>query len=297
MTRSPRRPEGQSAAPHAFVSTLVHIQAHLDGDLSLDELARRAGLSRFHFHRSFRAAVGETIRAYAHRLRLERAAYRLLVHRDTILDIALDCGFTSHETFTRAFRRRFGTSPRRYRTEGRDRLEHGRRARAALGAGSDYQLSNARVVHLAPLDLAFRRHLGPYDAVGDDLFEEVGSFARARGWGRSLLFLGIGHDAPGITAPEQLRFDAAVRAPGPFQPTRRIGHQRLAGGPFALVTHVGPYHTLSAAYPVIWQRAAALRGFELVGLPAVEIYRTTWVRKSEPIALTDVHLPLRAMAR
>ena len=283
-------------APGAIVSTLVHIQANLDGDLSLDRLARRAGLSPFHFHRTFRAAVGETIRSYAHRLRLERAAYRLLVHRDSVLDIALDCGFTSHETFTRAFRRRFGTSPSRYRNEGQDRLDHGRRQREARSSGGEYRLSNARVVELAPLDLAFRRHLGPYENVGDDLFDEVGRFARERGWGPSLLFVGIGHDAPGITAPERLRFDAGVRAPGAFAPTRRVAHQRLTGGPFALVTHVGPYHTLSAAYPEIWRRASSLRGFEIVGLPAVEMYRTSWVRASEPIALTDVHLPVRATA-
>jgi AraC family transcriptional regulator len=297
MTRTDRRSATRPVAASAIVSTLVHIQANLDGDLSLDQLARRAGLSPFHFHRTFRAAVGETVRSYAHRLRLERAAYRLLIHRDTILDIALDCGFTSHETFGRAFRRRFGTSPRRYRSEGRDRLEHGRRSRQTLLSGGDYQLSMARAVQLAPLDLAFRRHLGPYEQVGDELFDELGRFARERGWGPSLLFVGIGHDAPGITASERLRFDAAVRAPEAFEPTKRVGYQRLAGGPFALVTHIGPYSTLSAAYPEIWRRAASLRGFEVVGLPAIELYRATCVRPAEAIALTDVHLPLRPIGR
>jgi AraC family transcriptional regulator len=297
MTSLTQLPAPQPGTLRAILPTLVHIQAHLDGDLSLDELARRAGLSRFHFHRLFRTAVGETTKSYAHRLRLERAAYRLLLHRDSILDIAIDCGFASHETFTRAFRRRFGTSPRSYRTAGRDRLQHGERSGEGLASGDGFELSKARVVHLAELDLAFRRHVGPYEQVDDELFEEVGRFALDRGWGPGLLFLGIGHDAPGITAPDRLRFDAAVRAPGPFEPTPRIGHQKLAGGSFALVTHIGPYRTLSAAYPEIWTRAAALRVFEVVGLPAVEIYRATWVRASEHIEHTDVHLPVRPTTR
>ena len=94
---------------------LVHIQAHLDEDLSLDVLSAKASLSPAHFQRTFQALVGETPKNYVARLRLERAAFRLLIHDVTLLDIALDCGFQNHETFTRAFRRRFGMPPSSYR--------------------------------------------------------------------------------------------------------------------------------------------------------------------------------------
>ena len=94
---------------------LVHIQAHLDEDLSLDVLSAKASLSPAHFQRTFQALVGETPKNYVARLRLERAAFRLLIHDATLLDIALDCGFQNHETFTRAIRRRFGMPPSSYR--------------------------------------------------------------------------------------------------------------------------------------------------------------------------------------
>jgi AraC-like DNA-binding protein len=98
-----------------LIPLLVHIQANLDRDLALAALSRKAGLSPFHLQRLFKAAIGETPKAYTSRLRVERAAFRLLIHDSSLLDIALECGFQNHETFIRAFHRRFGKSPRDYR--------------------------------------------------------------------------------------------------------------------------------------------------------------------------------------
>ena len=59
--------------------------------------------------------MGETPRAYRRRLRLERAALRLRTTRGSVLTVAIEAGFGSHEAFTRVFRRRFGHSPAAYR--------------------------------------------------------------------------------------------------------------------------------------------------------------------------------------
>lgn len=92
--------------------------AHLDQDLSLTVLAGHAGLSAFHLHRVFSAAAGETPKQFTLRLRLARASAMLLTTSDSVLDVALACGFQSHEAFCRAFRRRFGMSPSAYRARG-----------------------------------------------------------------------------------------------------------------------------------------------------------------------------------
>jgi len=97
---------------------LSHVQGHLDEDVSLRELAREMLLSEFHLHRVFSRAVGETTKQYTSRLRLDRAAAALLSSDDSILDIALASGFSSHEVFIRSFQRRFGMSPRQYRRRG-----------------------------------------------------------------------------------------------------------------------------------------------------------------------------------
>lgn len=89
-------------------------------ELSGDDLAGRAYLSRFHFDRLVTAAVGEPPGAFRRRLLLERAAHRLTMGSDPVTDIGWDAGYGSPEAFSRAFARAYGMSPSAYRREERD---------------------------------------------------------------------------------------------------------------------------------------------------------------------------------
>jgi len=83
-----------------------------DPGLSADELAGRAYLSRFHFDRLVSASAGEAPGALRRRILMERAAYRLVSRPGhTVLDIAVEAGYGSHEAFTRAFSRAYGATP------------------------------------------------------------------------------------------------------------------------------------------------------------------------------------------
>ena len=99
-----------------FATFVGVVAASLDDPATTgDDLARRAYLSRFHFDRVVSAAAGEPPGAFRRRLLLERAAYRLLTGPATVLDVAVEAGYGSHEAFTRAFTRAFGTTPRDWR--------------------------------------------------------------------------------------------------------------------------------------------------------------------------------------
>jgi AraC family transcriptional regulator len=91
---------------------------NLGKNVALAELAAHTEQSLFHAHRSLRVALGETPKQFTLRLRIDHAAATLVSSRASILDIALECGFESHEAFCRAFRRRFGVSPSDYRKRG-----------------------------------------------------------------------------------------------------------------------------------------------------------------------------------
>jgi AraC family transcriptional regulator len=106
------------AALKRIQPALAYAAAHMDEDVSLAALARQVGLSVYHLQRAFSTASGETPKQFTLRLRLGSAAVLLLTSDDTVLDVALSCGFQSHEVFTRAFRRRFGMSPSLYRQRG-----------------------------------------------------------------------------------------------------------------------------------------------------------------------------------
>jgi len=213
-----------------------------------------------------------------------------------VLDIALECGFQSHETFLRAFRRRFGRLPSDYREWVRGQLTAWDEPSPedCPETAPAFEISKTRVIPLRPAHLAFRRHVGPYESVPESLFEELEEWAARRELPGPPVWMGIGHDAPGTTPAGQLRFDAALVVPGPFAPEGRIAYQLLPGGPFAVTTHAGPYDTLPAAYAAIFPRLLALPGYQLVGLPAVEIYHTTRVNVRYRLNHTDLCLPVVA---
>ena len=83
--------------------------------VTLADLARTAGLSRYHFLRTFKRVTGITPHQWVLRNRLRQAAERLVSNREPVTDIALDVGFDDLSNFIRSFRREFGVSPRRYR--------------------------------------------------------------------------------------------------------------------------------------------------------------------------------------
>jgi AraC family transcriptional regulator len=86
-----------------------------DAALSLGTLASEAGLSPYHFLRTFERLTGLTPHQYVRRARLREAATRLLIGAGKVLDVALDCGFGDVSNFNRAFRAEFGVSPRKFR--------------------------------------------------------------------------------------------------------------------------------------------------------------------------------------
>jgi AraC family transcriptional regulator len=94
---------------------LRRLEAHSDQPLTLTELARSAGLSRYHFLRVFKRVTGVTPHQWLLRARLRDAAHRLATSRTPVTDIALDVGFEDLSNFIRTFRAEFGVSPRTYR--------------------------------------------------------------------------------------------------------------------------------------------------------------------------------------
>lgn len=94
------------------------IEERLDEELKLSFLAKLAGFSDFHFHRVFQFIAGEPVMEYVRKRRLARAACRVAYTEDKLLDIALDHGFGTPETFIRAFRRLYGMTPGEFRKSG-----------------------------------------------------------------------------------------------------------------------------------------------------------------------------------
>jgi AraC family transcriptional regulator len=93
-----------------------YIHAHLERDLTIAQLAKVASLSRFHFARAFKAAVGQSPHQYVSAHRLERAKELLIRGDRSLLDISIELNFSSQANFTRAFHKGTGMTPSQYRS-------------------------------------------------------------------------------------------------------------------------------------------------------------------------------------
>ncbi|WNS45820.1 helix-turn-helix domain-containing protein [Paenibacillus sp. MMS20-IR301] len=94
--------------------TINYIEEHLKETVTIDECARVAGFSKFHFHRLFSLMAGYTVMEYIRKRRLCHAMVDILNGR-RVLDVALDYGYSSERTFSRAFQQEFGQVPSRCR--------------------------------------------------------------------------------------------------------------------------------------------------------------------------------------
>ena len=92
-----------------------YIEAYLDTDLSLEAMAKQAGMSRYYFASQFKQAMGISPYQYVVRQRLKRARKLLEEKQRSLLQIALDCGFASQSHFNKVFRQHVGTTPKKYR--------------------------------------------------------------------------------------------------------------------------------------------------------------------------------------
>lgn len=93
---------------------LNYIKSHLTEDLRLEIVADAMSLSPIHFHNTFKAAVGMTLRDYVEEQRIKKATNLLLSTNDSLTKIAYECGFSSQSYFSFVFKRKMHVTPREY---------------------------------------------------------------------------------------------------------------------------------------------------------------------------------------
>ncbi|GAB2789973.1 hypothetical protein GCM10027199_77390 [Amycolatopsis magusensis] len=118
-----RRPGGLD--PARLRAVIAHMKENLHDNITLDQLAKEAGVSRFHFLRRFSASVGETPLQHLTRIRVSAACHLLAIDDEPVSHVGRRCGFPRPENFTRVFRKWVGCAPSQYRDRIRRNPEHG----------------------------------------------------------------------------------------------------------------------------------------------------------------------------
>jgi len=285
-----------------MIPLLIDVQQNLDQDLNLQSLASKYGYSPFHFQRMFSHAMGETPKQYVDRLRLEKAAYKLQITDEPIFDVCLSVGFKNHETFTRAFRRYFGTSPRDCRKNAKvlqvQRLEANRSFR-----GDGCHLSEVKFESLRPTHLLSILHVGAYSEIpaaftkDDRIWNTLVTWAKRHNVPYRPIPFSFYHDDPTVTPATAQRTDACIPIDTVAKGTRTIRCLEFAGGEYAVAEHSGPYSTLIQGFRHVADGIRSSAKYTFRTDPALAIARGVHIDKDSALNRTDLYLPVQKVAR
>ncbi|NJB69155.1 AraC family transcriptional regulator [Desulfobaculum xiamenense] len=275
----------------------LFMEEHLDDAPSLDAIAAQAHFSPYHFHRVFTGMVGESVKAHMRRLRLERAAVRLLYSDRPLADIAFEAGYEAQEAFSRAFKALFGEGPALYRKQGNPEfLARGGTLRHDQKPSSGRTLESYGVTleirHLAPQRVAFIRHVGAYFECGR-AWDTLCAWAGQKGlFTPHTQFMGVSHDDPAVTPSERIRYDACITvgpdvcADGPASITT------IEGGDYVCALYRGPYTDLQDVYALLCGQGIPALGKDFANAPAVEVYHNTPEHTAPEDLLTEIRIPV-----
>ncbi len=302
-----------------------YVHAHLDEDLSLEELAGVADFSVFHFHRIFKAMTGEPLFSFIQRLRLEKAASFLRSNPGkSITEIALDCGFSGSAPFARAFRANFAMSASEYRrvpqskmgqVEGNDGKTDGKLrqdCRVSLHYTDGNQIywrltmnesklqAKVEIKDLPEMQVAYVRHTGPYknDA---ELFRTL--FTKLMTWAgpKGLLdfpktqVLAVYHDDPAITEEAKLRISCCITVPPNTPVDGEVGLMTLPKGKVAMARFELVPGEYEAAWTAVFQDWLPESGWQCDDRPCFELYHNNCEEHPEKKSIVDICIPVRPM--
>ena len=268
-----------------------YIVANLDGDLSVESLARVASFSPFHFHRQFRAYAGIGIARLVRLLRLRRAALRLVFNpKLSITEIAFDSGFDSTESFSRAFRQVHGVSPSSFR-----RKPQWAESEIAPVFAKLQETRMNKTVEIADFPttrVAAVEYQGPPEQEYAAVMRLV-AWRREHGVGPSQgKTIGIHYTDPVTTRPEDYRIDICVSYDGDIGPNPHgVVAKVIPGGRCARIRHLGSReHIAEADY--IYREWLPSSGEQLRDFPAFFHYVNVGPDVEDADMITDVYLPL-----
>jgi AraC family transcriptional regulator len=284
------RSETKSIYVERINKVLVYIDRNLGEKMDLEMLAEMAHFSPFHFHRIMRAYLRESLGSYIIRVRLDAAAALLLYSTELVSDIAYRIGYDTPAAFTKAFQKRFGTSPSDYRqNKGSLRLE-----KVQLSTINYEKMKlKAKIKEIKPIPVVYVHAIGDYNNVGT-AWEKLSKFMKEKKlFSFGIEFIGVSYDDPSVTETEKLRYDACVTVKKEVRPEGEVGYKLLEGGLYAIFRHTGPYENFSKTYDQIYLEWLPESGYELRDAPPLEFYLNDPDRTKPENLKTDIYVPVR----
>ncbi|MBP7479722.1 MAG: AraC family transcriptional regulator [Spirochaetaceae bacterium] len=251
-------------------TVLDYIEEHLDSKLTLQTLSNAGCLSKYHFHRVFKAITGETVHDYIKRTKMEKVSRALALHHTkSLTDIAFDMGYNSSANFSRDVSLYFDKSPSQIRSEMKPHsVSIHDEIKSSISFKGVEKLNNKRILYT-------RIHNG-YKA---DIIRET--FASLCAWAMDYFksrigeqLIGIGYDDPDFTPLHKCRYDACIVISndleiGIIEP---YNVKNIKGGTYAVFLFEGRGEDIYKAWEVIFKEWVIHSDYFPDNRPHLEMY-------------------------
>ncbi len=269
------------------------IGKHLDDTLDLDQLSQIACFSKYHFHRLFTAYTGLSLQQYIRWLRLKRAAHQLVVNKDSsIIEIAFNAGFESHESFTRVFKQTCGMNPSEVR-KNMDLQTWEKPPYIMSNQGN--KMIEVTIKQMHARRLAVVEHRGDPKKLGESV-NKLMTWAKAQpssvkpSAGEAF---GFAYDDPNQVSPSEFRFDLAITIPNTLKLTGDIKEKELPTGRYAIAIHKSSRDNISDTVYSMYRDWLPKSAEELGDLPCVFCYHNFDHEVAETELVTECWLLLK----
>ena len=223
-----------------------YISSHLQEPLKLAVLADKINVSQRQLLRIMHSSLNESLASYVSRQRIERAVMYLQTENMDLTTLAIMVGYENAQSFSKAFKKQYGISPKNYVRELQMRLES-----YVKSSGNRNADLHAEVREVNDIELVYIRITGKYGE--DEPYKTA--------WNKLLCFLeknnaltndtrfiGISFDDPNVTKSNQCRFYACASVNKKNVPNGEFGAIQIKRGKYAVYTMQGSYSGLQELY-------------------------------------------------
>lgn len=285
LKRWARKEETQNEYYRSIGRVLDYLNKHMEEHPDVDTLAGIARISPFHFHRVFKAVIGENVGEYGLRLRMNYVASQLRSTHATLEQLAQKTGYNGTSALSKAFKKHVGTSPSVFKT--------------TLEVSAIKLMSSFGLPELKPDIRSVESVAVIYTVVASDdssPIKYVDAWAELKQYAlqNHLLeeqaeVIGINYEDP---ETEKRRFLACFTVQKPVVSNEKVGTKILESGTYAVFTLNGSYEKLSDLYKAIYFHWLPNSDWVLRDGIAYERYLNNPLVVKKQELLTEVFLPV-----
>ncbi|QKJ23756.1 AraC family transcriptional regulator [Poseidonibacter lekithochrous] len=269
--------------------SIYYMYKYIDTNITLDELSKLNHISKYHYHRIFKEETGDNFSDTLTSIRLQKAANLLISNRlSTITEISINCGYTSHSSFIKAFKKRFHYTPSQWRK----------------GSYKEYTKQLLDEKDIKPLNLeatikvneeihcAYIRHKG-YNKNIKYTWERLRAFAYELNIS-NFDEIGLHHDNPSITPLEECRYVAAISIPKDIEIKNRISTFTIPKSLCAVFKYTGKYGDIINLIRYIHHEWIEDKGYEITTLPSYVKYIKNHFIDNDEFEI-EINIPIKVI--